>query len=145
METALFPALQEDFIRFADDTLGPDDLCPILHLDATITLDDITTDLLADLARCAPHGPGNPLPLFCAQDLRIVSPIRTLGAQGQHARFRVAQDGITREVIAFQQAERIVALPAGTAVDLAFTPVINTWRDQHTVELQLRAIRLSER
>lgn len=145
MEAALLPALQEDFIRFVDDTLGPDDLHPILHLDAVITLQEITTDLIADLARCAPHGPGNPLPLFCAQGLRIVSPIRTLGAQSQHARFRVAQDGSTREVIAFQQAERLVALPAGTVVDIAFTPVINTWRDQHTVELQLRAIRPSER
>jgi len=141
MDTAQLPLLQEDFIRFAEDTLTPEDLQPTLHLDAVVALTEVTPALVADLERCAPHGAGNPLPLLCAQAVHIASPIRLLGQQGQHARFRVAQEGTTLDVVAFHQAEQVMALPPGAVVDIAFTPTINTWRDQHTLELHLRALR----
>jgi single-stranded-DNA-specific exonuclease len=141
MDTAQLPFLQEDFIRFAEDLLRPEDLQPTLQLDALVPLAQVTPALVADLERCAPHGAGNPVPLFCTQAVHIASPIRRLGQQGQHARFRVAQDGVTLDVVAFQQAEQVVALPAGAVIDIAFTPTINTWRDQHTLELHLRALR----
>jgi single-stranded-DNA-specific exonuclease len=141
MDTDRLPLLQEDFIRFAADTLAPEDLQPTLHLDAVVPLTEITPGLVADLACCAPHGAGNPVPLFCSQAVRITTPIRRLGQQGQHARFRVAQEGVALNVVAFQQAEQIAALPAGAVLDIAFTPTINTWRDQQTLELHLRALR----
>ena len=86
-------------------------------------------------------GAGNPTPLFCAQAVQLASAIRLLGQQGQHARFRVAQDGVTLNVVAFHQAEQVLALPAEAVVDIVFTPTINIWRDQHTLELHLRALR----
>lgn len=141
MDTAQLPFLQEDLIRFAEDTLAPEDLQPILQLDAVIPLAEVTTALVADLERCAPHGAGNAVPLFCAQAVQIVSPIRLLGQQGQHARFRVAQEGTALDVVAFHQAEQVMALPTGAVIDIAFTPTINTWRDRSTLELHLRALR----
>jgi single-stranded-DNA-specific exonuclease len=142
MDTAQLPLLQEHFIRFAAATLSPEDLQPILHLDAVLTLVDITPALVTDLERCEPHGAGNPTPLFCAQAVQLASPVRRLGQQGQHARFRVTQDGASLNVVAFHQAEQVLALPAGAVVDIAFTPTINTWRDQSQLELHLRALRL---
>src|SRR5919108_354174 len=141
MDTAHLPFLQEDLIRFAADTLSPEDLQPILHLDAVVALADITPALVAELERCEPHGAGNPTPLFCAHAVQLASPVRRLGQQGQHARFRVTQAGATLNVVAFHQAEQVLALPAGAVVDLAFTPTINSWRDQSQLELHLRALR----
>ncbi len=142
MDTAQLPFLQEHLIRFAAATLSPEDLQPILHLDAVLALAEITPALLTDLARCEPHGAGNPTPLFCAQAVQLASPVRRLGQQGQHARFRVTQDGASLNVVAFHQAEQVLALPAGAVVDIAFTPTINTWREQSQLELHLRALRL---
>jgi single-stranded-DNA-specific exonuclease len=141
MDTERLPFLQEDLIRFAEDTLAPEDLHPTLQLDAVVPLTEVTPALVADLERCAPHGAGNPVPLFCAQAVEVASPIRLLGQQQQHARFRVAQAGARLDVVAFHQAAQVMALPAGAVVDIAFTPTINTWRDQHTLELHLRALR----
>jgi single-stranded-DNA-specific exonuclease len=141
MDPAHLPFLQENLIRFAADTLSPEDLQPTLHLDAVVALADITPALVAELGRCEPHGAGNPTPLFCAQAVHMASPVRRLGQQGQHARFRVTQDGAALNVVAFHQAEQILALPGGTVLDLAFTPIINTWRDQSQLELHLRALR----
>ena len=140
MDTAQLPFLQEDLIRYAEDTLAPKDLQPMLHLDAVIALAEITPALVADLERCGPHGAGNPVPLFCAQAVQLASPIRRLGQQGQHARFRVAQEGVMLDVVAFHQAEQVMALPPGAVIDMAFTPTLNIWRDQCTLELHLRAL-----
>jgi single-stranded-DNA-specific exonuclease len=141
MDTAYLPFLQENLMRFAADTLSPEDLQPMLHLDAVVALADMTPALVAELERCEPYGAGNPTPLFCAHAVQLASPVRRLGQQGQHARFRVTQDGVTLNVVAFHQAEQVLALPAGAVVDLAFTPTLNTWRDQSQLELHVRAIR----
>ena len=46
------------------------------------------------------------------------------------------------EAIAFQQGDRVAeAAAGGGALDVAFTPVINTWRDRRTLELQVRDVR----
>ncbi len=141
MDTAHLPALQEALSHFAAETLTPADLQPTLHLDAVVTLADVTAALVADLARCEPHGAGNSTPLFGAEAVQLASAIRLMGKQGQHARFRVAQNGVSVSVVAFQQAAAVQALPPDALVDIAFTPTINTWRDQHTLELHLRALR----
>ncbi len=136
------PALQEAFIRYADDRLGPDDMQPVVGLDAVVLLADITEKLVSELTALAPHGSGNPAPVFAAYGVRCASPIRRLGQEGQHARFRVEQDDVSREAIAFQQGDHVAEVAAGGGeFDIAFTPVINTWRDRRTLELQLRDLR----
>ena len=136
------PALQEAFIRYADDRLGPDDMQPVVRLDAVVLLADITEKLVNELTALAPHGSGNPAPVFAAYGVRRASPIRRLGQEGQHARFRVEQDDVSREAIAFQQGDHVAEVAAGGGeFDIAFTPVINTWRDRRTLELQLRDLR----
>lgn len=141
MDAANLPFLQEALVRFAADTLTPEDLVPTLHLDATVRLEEMTLACLEALARCAPHGAGNPLPVFCAQAVHLLPPIRLLGQEGQHARFRVAQEHTTLDVVAFHQAAAVTALAPGSVVDIAFSPTLNTWRQQQTLELHLRAIR----
>ena len=136
------PALQEAFIRYVDDRLGPDDLQPVLRLEAVVPLADVTETLVNDLAALAPHGSGNPTPVFAAYGVHITSPVRRLGQEGQHARFRVEQAGTHLDVIAFQMGDRAAqAATNASAYDIAFTPTINTWRDCRTLELQLRDLR----
>jgi single-stranded-DNA-specific exonuclease len=142
MDAACLPHLQEALIRFADDHLSPDDLQPTLHVDATVRLEAMTRAFVEQLAALAPHGAGNPAPLFSAHGVRMASPLRRLGQQGQHAKFRVSQDGTSLDVIAFQQAKSIGDLPPDAPLDIAFTPTLNTWQGRCAVQLQLRAIRL---
>ncbi|MCZ6876017.1 MAG: single-stranded-DNA-specific exonuclease RecJ [bacterium] len=141
MDVAHLPDLQEAFIRFAEDTLSPEDLRPILRLDATVTLSELSLDLIEQLANLAPHGPGNPTPTFCAPGVQIVASPRQLGQHGQHVRFQAVQHGAIRDVIAFNMADQVLPLADAPAVDLAFAPAINTWQGRYEVELQLRAIR----
>jgi single-stranded-DNA-specific exonuclease len=144
MDAAYLPHFQEAFVRFAAQTLTPRDLCPTLHLDMFVTLADITPTLLEQLANLAPHGAHNPTPLFGAQQVQIVPPLRSLGQQGQHVRCRMAQNGTIIDVIAFNMAEQVRSFAKADLLDIAFTPTLNTWQGRHTVELQLRALRSHE-
>jgi single-stranded-DNA-specific exonuclease len=141
MDAAYVPHLQEDLIRFAEDTLAPTDLHPTLHLDAVVALADITPVLLEQLAGFAPHGVGNPVPLLCAHGVQITVPPRLLGQQGEHVRMRVCQNGTIREAIAFHLAERVLSLAPQGLLDIAFTPTFNTWQGRSDVELHVRALR----
>ena len=135
-------ALQEAFVRYADDRLGPEDLQPVLRLESVVALADIDRAMVDQLASLEPHGPGNPMPVLAACGVNVTSSIRRLGQDGQHARFSVEQGGRSLEVIAFRIAERVTeAADKGSMLDIAFVPVINTWRDQSTLELQLRDLR----
>jgi single-stranded-DNA-specific exonuclease len=141
MDSELLPYLQEDLVRFAEDTLTPADLRPTLAIDAVVSLREITLTLAADLDELGPHGPGNPTPVLCARNVQMASPPRLLGAHRQHARFRVVQDGTPLDVIAFQMAAKVTALSEAPSLDLAFTVAINAWQGRRSVELQLRALR----
>jgi hypothetical protein len=44
-------------------------------------------------------------------------------------------------VIAFQQADHVQSFAPQTPLDIAFTPLVNTWQGRYNVELQLRALR----
>jgi single-stranded-DNA-specific exonuclease len=142
MDAALIPYLQEELIRFAEDHLTSSDLQPTLYLDAYLPLAEVTPGLVEQLAAFAPYGAGNPAPLLGVQDVRRTSTMRSFGQQGQHARFRVVQNGTTLEVVAFQQADRVQALPPDARLDIAFTPTLNTWGGRSQVELHLRSLRL---
>ena len=135
-------ALQEAFVRYADDRLGPEELRPVLRLESVVPLADIDPALVNELASLEPHGPGNPMPVLAASGVSIASSIRRLGQDGQHARFRVEQDGRSLEVIAFRLADRVTeAAGKGGVLDIAFVPAINTWGNRRTLELQLRDLR----
>ncbi|MGQ4807995.1 Single-stranded-DNA-specific exonuclease RecJ [Candidatus Entotheonellaceae bacterium PAL068K] len=141
MDAANIPYLQEDLIRFADDRLSPEDLVPRLHIDAPVSLAALNPAMVEQLALFAPHGASNPAPLLCTHGVNFASPLRRLGQQEQHIRFRVAQDGTRLDVIAFRMAEQVLALADAPTLDIAFAPMITTWQGRYDIELHLRAIR----
>jgi single-stranded-DNA-specific exonuclease len=101
----------------------------------------MTLDFVEQMEALAPYGAGNPTPVLGAYDVRIASTIRRLGQQGQHAKFQVRQEATKLEVIAFQQADHVLSFAPETPLDIAFTPILNTWQGRYNVELQLRALR----
>jgi single-stranded-DNA-specific exonuclease len=141
MHADQLPYLQEALIRYVDDVLHPSDLEPTLALDAVVPLSAISIDFVEQIAALAPYGAGNPMPVLGAYNVCIASTIRRLGAKGQHAKFQVQQEASKLEVIAFQQADHVQELAPEMPLDIAFTPLLNTWQGRYHVELQLHALR----
>ncbi len=138
--------------------LQKDDLIPSLQIDAEVELNSLSKPLMSELARLYPHGEGNPLPLFTAANVKIVGQPRRVGAQGQHLSFYVRQGDTTLKAIAFgmgeefecgmrgrrlSEAKHASCGISGKPYSIAFTPKLNNWQDQESVELEVKDIKVS--
>jgi single-stranded-DNA-specific exonuclease len=132
------PLLADALEAVAWQCLSEDDLLPRLHHDGEVLLDELTLDAVQELDGLAPFGIGNPQPSFWASGLRIQQP-RLVGAS--HLRFTARQGGYTLPCIAFGMAERQAELQG--EIDLLFTPMLNQWRGNVTVQLKVSDMRPS--
>ncbi|MFN2164644.1 MAG: single-stranded-DNA-specific exonuclease RecJ, partial [Anaerolineae bacterium] len=110
----------------------PDLLEPTLNIDAYVELPDLTLDLVADLNRLAPFGPGNPALTLAVRDLGTVSKA-PIGRTGEHIRVTV-EDAQARTGTVFWWHGADGPLPAGR-FDLALTVRANDFRGLTQIQL----------
>jgi single-stranded-DNA-specific exonuclease len=132
------PALRERLNGLARRTLSPEQLQPVLKVDAAVALGELTLERLAELDRLAPTGQGNPALLFCATGLRLHRPPLRMGREQQHLKLHVTDGTDIREAV-WWNVPRDYAPPA--RFDLAFTAEVNEFRDQRTVQLKVSDLR----
>jgi single-stranded-DNA-specific exonuclease len=106
---------------------------PALAIDAYVELPDLTLDLVAEISRLAPFGPGNPALTLAVRDVRIASHA-AIGRTGEHRRLTVedARDR-TQTVFWWQGADR--TLPRGV-FDLALTVRASDYRGLAEVQVE---------
>lgn len=78
-----FTAFKYGFMAFVQEKLNGLQAVPEIQVDREITLDQITFELIEQVERLAPFGPGNPALKFLVRNLELVSST-VLGAQGEH-------------------------------------------------------------
>jgi single-stranded-DNA-specific exonuclease len=111
-----------------------------LNIDALIGLSEIDAQFVRALDRLEPFGSMNPSPVFCSCGVTpLPHSLREL--RGGHARFTVQQDSRMFEAIGFGMAGMLQQTLGSRPVDIAFTPKLNTWRGETTVQLVLKDIR----
>ncbi len=102
---------------YAATRLTPEDLQPVVHIDALLHLPDVTEALWSALNQLAPFGMDNPRPIFGLRAARLT------GAQlwkEKHAKFVIRQNGRTTVFKAFGLAELLPDLEGVDLVDVAF-------------------------
>ncbi|MDR5684275.1 MAG: single-stranded-DNA-specific exonuclease RecJ [Armatimonadota bacterium] len=108
-------AFRERFERAVRARLSPDDLVPVVEVDAEARLEEIDGALAAELESLAPFGAGNPRPVIALRGLR---PVAVSVAGGEHLRLRLTDGERYLDAFAFRGAE--------LAEVLAFTePVVD--------------------
>ncbi len=90
---------------------GPRSVEPTLAIDAYVELTDLTLDLVAQISRLAPFGPGNPPLVLAVRDLRVLSDA-TIGRTGEHRRITV-EDARRPNADGILVAERRLAVAPG--------------------------------
>lgn len=114
----------------------------ILRIDAQVGLTEVDGRLVRTLDQLQPFGQGNPAPVFCCFNVQApVDSWREL--RGGHLKFYAKEGGRIVDVIGFRMAERAAALASAPALDIAFSPQLNTWRGETTVQLVLKDIRVA--
>ena len=107
-----------------------------MAIDAEIALPDLSPDLLAELEQLAPHGYGNPPPVFALREARLAASPRLI--QNKHLKMKLTQGGHTLEAIGWRLGHLIERLdPAHPLVDVVFQPGWNHFQGQTTLRLEL--------
>jgi len=133
------PELEAQFERYAQAALTPEQLEPVLRVDAEVTLRDMEGALYDHLQKLAPHGLGNPTPVFAARGMRLIGPPRVL--KERHLKLRVAEGSRVLEALAWNWGPRAGEWSPGQTVDAAFTLDENDYLDIRTLQLELRDLR----
>jgi len=136
-------ALRNKLNVLASEWLSEDDYLPVLSIDSEVALAEINTAFIGQLACLAPHGMGNPSPVFACGDLAVTE-MRPLGQEGRHYRLRVKQDNAISEVLAWNLSGMTEDLEANDSIDLAFVAEFNDWQGRRSIQLRARDLRTKQ-
>ena len=71
IEMQKLDAFTQAMNQFANDTLSIDALGKVIHYDQSLSVEQISFGLIADLTGASPYGRGNPEPVFRFNNLRV--------------------------------------------------------------------------
>jgi len=137
------PLFERRFIEEANQGITDDDLVPILAIDAEVLIDQLSLALVKEVARLAPFGEGNPVPVLMMRDL-AVSNFKTLGKGNKHLKIKFNRGGAEIEAIGFGLGRLAEQLDYAKRYDLAFNLESNEWNGFETAQLRVVDMREAE-
>jgi len=134
------PAFQEKFESVVSERINEIHLRPILEIDDEIILDQINYKFYNILRQMSPFGPGNPEPVFCANQVYAEN-VRIL--KDKHLKFELVQDGQqTKPIcIGFGFAKYYDFLNSKMRFNIAFEIRENTFRDTSSLQLYVKDLK----
>lgn len=131
-------AFREEFSRYVRENHQARESDGELRIDAEVRLADVSHRAVFELDQLGPFGSSNPRPIFAASSVELAETPRKMGQGEQHLSLKVRQFGTVLRAIAFgrgEWADRIAAQQVPFSI--CFQPIINRFRGQENVELQL--------
>ena len=130
---------RRDFVRHAAATLCPEDLVPLEQVDAVAPGTALGLELAEELRSLAPFGHGNPEPRLMVPAARVTA-ARSMGDDGQHARFTLASAGSRAEAVAFRATAAALTREGGERCDAVVRLELNDWRGRVDARVALSAL-----
>jgi single-stranded-DNA-specific exonuclease len=135
------PAFIEKFEEVVGSTITEEQLVQQVSIDAEIELKDIDSKFFRILSQFAPFGPENMAPVFVSKNVYVSGNAGLVG--GNHIKMFIMQpSSASFSCIAFNQAELLPQLKPGVPFDVCYTIEENVWREQRTIQLNIKAIRI---
>jgi single-stranded-DNA-specific exonuclease len=124
------------FIELAGASLGDGaSLQPSLQVELILPALGLDYELIADLARLAPTGPGNPDPLIVVAGLTVT---RVRAAAGGHTQLTLKRRLDVIDGIAFGWTELAGLVHEGDRIDVVARPVIRSFGGYESLQLEIR-------
>lgn len=134
------PSLRRRLNELAAAQLRPEDMIPVLDIDARIEVDEASASLVLGLEALAPFGAGNPAPVLAVTG--PLADVRRVGRDRSHLKiaFR-GSAGRMAEGIGFRLGELAGSLQRGQVAEGAGHLKIERWNGRERVTLVLKDIR----
>ncbi len=126
--------LQKLLIDIAANQLKEIDLRPRINIDVEVSLPELGGDTHREIQKLAPFGKGNPPPIFVSRAVQVTS-CRTMGADQQHLRLKLKQQGSVWEAVAFKQGDSLGDV--AEALDIVYNLEIDRWNGADSLRLNI--------
>lgn len=126
----------------ASEIIKPEDMVPKLVVDSEIEPENVSWELLREIDKLEPFGPGNPEPIFCSSEVGLLEK-RKVG-DGSHLKMRVmGRGGAQLNCIAFGFGDVEPMLQLGSGIDLCYNIRSNSYNGYDTLQLTVKDIKWS--
>ncbi len=139
VEESQLPLLKQRFERELWSAMSAEDRIPSLLTDGEMDPAEVGEALLGDLHLLQPFGLANPEPVFVVRGARVVSK-KDIASGG--LAISVEGGGGRIRAVGFGLGWTAAGLPE--RVDLAFSPQVNVFRGQRSIELRIRDLHLAD-
>ncbi len=138
-----FEAFKAKFEEYVESNIDEEALIPQIEIDVDIAITDVNMELLKQLNRFQPFGPGNQQPIFRAR--RVTGHARKVGKREEHLKMEIDVPNRNSHIasIAFGQGNSIYRVVAGTPIDICFTITENRYRGHEELQLRINDIKQS--
>jgi single-stranded-DNA-specific exonuclease len=103
---------------YARERLTPEDMRPVVAVDAVLDLREVNEDLWSALEQIAPFGMDNPRPLFAVRSAQLAGPPQLW--KEKHLKIAVRKSGRTVILKGFGMGDRAEEWKALSSIDVAF-------------------------
>ncbi|GAA0295136.1 single-stranded-DNA-specific exonuclease [Gracilibacillus halotolerans] len=134
--------LREELSALADELVSEEDAKPVISIDQTVEVKDITLDMLKQLEKFAPYGMGNPKPIFHL--VAIPSDMRQIGASKNHLKFKLNDQDAEIDGIGFGFGHLTDSIAPFTEVEVVGELTINEWNGIKKPQLSLKDVSVSD-
>ena len=135
------PQFRKEICRLAREFYREDTPRTVLEADCVIPPELLTLSNVESLEKLEPCGNSCPKPILVMEDA-IIDRISMVGG-GRHMRLRLRRGRYTINGIYFSANPETTAVCQGDAVDVAFIPQINDFRNERSVQMNVVDIRPS--
>lgn len=117
---------------FAEAHLQEEDYTPVVDIEFELAPEQVSLELIEELAALEPYGMGNPKPRFGCRNLRG-SYAQAIGREGQHLRFKLEARQKSITALAWNKGA-YAGLVNQEALDLVYVPEINIWNGRTSIQ-----------
>ena len=134
------PEFRRRFQEYVNTHILPEQTEAALDIEEEVDFKDITKKLHNDLKRFAPHGPGNPKPIFCTRNVYDYGTSKVVGRQQEHIKLELVDSKSSNVMngIAFGQSQA-----SRQSFNISYTIEENIYK-RSEVQLQIEDIKPSE-
>lgn len=107
-----------------------------LPIDESLTLDELSLDLVKSLDKLGPYGMDHKKPIFLLTDIQVEAS-RQMGQNNAHLKLKVSQGETAYDVVAFGQGHLATEFAQVKGLELAVTLSVNRWNGNTSLQLML--------
>lgn len=135
-----YAAFKQKFEEVVKNTITPEQLEPVIHVDRQLNLSDITPKFHRILKQFAPFGPQNRKPVFMTSGLRDNGYGKPIGQENKHLRLNIISgaDNKTYQAIGFNLGHKWDKIKNGKSFSICYTIEENHWNGRTTLQLNIK-------